>query len=168
MTTTWIAGIIARDLDALRRELGAYPDESDLWRVFPGISNSAGTLALHIAGNLQHFFGAVLGGSGYVRDREAEFRRRNVSRRELLAQVDAAAEAVRSGLAGTSDADLTRDYPIGVGGVRFATGDFLVHCAAHLTYHLGQIDYHRRLVTGQSGQIRALAVPELPSARQAG
>jgi uncharacterized damage-inducible protein DinB len=168
VTTTWISGIITRDLDALRRELASYPDESDLWRILPGISNSAGTLTLHLAGNLQHFFGAVLGGSGYVRNREAEFQRRAVPRHELLAQVDAAAEAVRIGLSRITDADLSRDYPTIVAGTRLLTGDFLIHCAAHLTYHLGQIDYHRRMVTGQPGRIRALAIPELPSARPAG
>src|SRR4029077_19219374 len=87
-TTTWISAIMARDLRALRRELEAYADERDIWRIQPGISNSAGNLALHLTGNLQYFIGTVLGGTGYVRDRDAEFNRRDVSRAELLRQVD--------------------------------------------------------------------------------
>src|SRR5438067_3683862 len=80
MLTSWIGGILARDLRALRREIEAYPNERDLWQVQPGITNSAGNLALHLAGNLQYFVGAVLGGTGYVRDRDAEFKRRDVPR----------------------------------------------------------------------------------------
>ena len=74
----WIAGILARDLRALRREIESFGDESDVWRVPPGISNSAGTLALHLAGNIQYYIGTVLGGTGYLRDRDAEFALRDV------------------------------------------------------------------------------------------
>src|SRR5205809_5892030 len=88
MLTSWIGGILARDLRALRREIEAYPNERDLWRVQPGISNSAGNLALHLAGNLQYFLGAVLGETGDVRDRDAEFPRRDVPRVQVLRGVD--------------------------------------------------------------------------------
>src|SRR6266542_1400676 len=132
-TTNWISVMMARDLRALRRELEAYPDERDIWRVQPGISNSAGNLALHLAGNLQHFIGTVLSGTAYARDRDAEFNRRDVPRAELLR---------------VSDADLSKTFPQPVGGVTLATGDFLMHLAAHFTWHLGQVDYHRRFFTG--------------------
>src|SRR5437764_673264 len=92
--STWIAGILVRDLRALRREVEAFADERDLWRVPPGIGNSAGTLALHLAGNIRHYIGAVLGGTGYVRDRDAEFALRDVPRTDLLADIDAALVAV--------------------------------------------------------------------------
>src|SRR2546428_12899647 len=98
MLTTWIAAILRRDLGALRREIEAYADERDIWRVAPGISNCAGTLALHLAGNIQCFVGAVLGGTGYVRDRDAEFARRDVPRAELLRDIDAAIAAEASGI----------------------------------------------------------------------
>jgi uncharacterized damage-inducible protein DinB len=163
---TSLRGILARDLRALRRELEAYPDERDIWRVAPGITNSAGTLALHLAGNLQSFIGAVLGGSGYVRDREAEFARRDVPRAELLREIDAARAAVAQGLERLSEPDLARPYPQPLGAHTVTTGDFLIHLAVHLTYHLGQVDYHRRLLTGQdaAAPIRAVAVTELSSA----
>jgi len=148
MLTTWIAAILRRDLGALRREIEAYADERDIWRVAPGISNCAGTLALHLAGNIQFFVGAVLGGTGYVRDRDAEFARRDVPRAELLREIDAALAAVERGFAVT-------------------TGDFLLHLVDHLTYHLGQVDYHRRLLTGQAGQIRAVALGEIATAAPA-
>jgi len=161
--TTALAGVIARDLRALRRELEAYPDERDLWRVVPGIANSGGTLALHLAGNFKHFVGAVLGATGYVRDRGAEFSRRDVPRSELLREIDEALAAVQRTLAQLGDDTLAPPFPQAVGGVTVTTGDFLLHLATHLTYHLGQVDYHRRMVTGQAGQIRAVAVDELGS-----
>ena len=168
MMTTALAGVIARDLRALRRELEAYPDERDLWRLVPGIANSGGTLALHLAGNFEHFVGAVLGATGYVRDRGAEFARRDVPRGELLREVDETLAVVQRTLAQLGDDTLARPFPQAVGGVTVTTGDFLLHLATHLTYHLGQVDYHRRMVTGRTEQVGAVAVGELPSARRAG
>ena len=165
MITTWMAGALARDLRALRRELEAYPDERDLWRTAPGIANSAGTLALHLTGNLQYFFGTVLGGTGYVRDRDAEFNRRDVPRAELLREIDAALTAVEGTLARLPDEALAKPFPQPVGGVTLATGYFLLHLCVHFGWHLGQLDYHRRLVPGQAGQIRALLPAELASAQ---
>ena len=166
MTTQWIQAIMARDLRGLRRELEAYGDERDVWRVPPGAGNSAGNLALHLTGNIQHFIGTVLGGSRYVRNRDAEFNRRDVPRAELLREVDAAVASLDA-LSRVSDADLAKPYPQAVGGVTLATGDFLIHLAAHFTWHLGQMDYHRRLITGQPGQVRAVPVTELASAQAA-
>jgi uncharacterized damage-inducible protein DinB len=160
MTTTWIGAILARDLRALRRELEAYANERDVWRVEPGISNSAGNLALHLAGNIQYFIGRVLGGSGYERNREAEFGRRDVSKAELLHEVDAAIAAVAL-LSRVPDARLAQPFPEPVAGVTLATGDFLIHLAVHLTYHLGQVDYHRRIITHEGKTVGALAVGEL-------
>lgn len=168
MIVTWLRGTLVRDLRALRREIEAYPEERDIWRVQPGISNSGGTLALHLAGNLRYFVGAVLGGTGYARDRDAEFNRRDAPRAELLAEIDAALAAVDAGLTRATEPDLARPYPHPIAGHTVTTGDFLVHLVAHFTYHLGQVDYHRRLLTGQAGQIRAVAVPELASATPAG
>jgi uncharacterized damage-inducible protein DinB len=166
MGPEWFAGVITRDLKAVRRELEGYSDESDIWRLPPGIANSAGTLALHLAGNLQHFIGGVLGGTGYRRDRAAEFSRRDVARAELLAQIEAAMVAVEQGLAQVSDGALAAEYPERVGGHTVTTGEWLVHLVAHLGYHLGQVDYHRRLVTGRGETVGALAIPELLTARR--
>ncbi len=164
MTTEWIAGILTRDLATLKRELDAYPDDAGPWRAVPGVTNTAGTLALHLAGNLRHFVGAQLGGSGYVRDRDAEFGRRDVPRAELGAIVDAAIAEVGKALDRVTDADLAKPYPLPIANVRLVTGDFLLHLVAHFAYHLGQVDYHRRAVTGQPGAIGAMAPGQLRSA----
>ncbi|OLC98101.1 MAG: hypothetical protein AUG10_02840 [Gemmatimonadetes bacterium 13_1_20CM_2_70_10] len=165
-SASWVAGILARDLRALRREVEAYADERDLWRQAPGVVNPGGNLALHCAGSLQHFIGGVLGGSGYVRNRDAEFGQREVPRTELLADIDAAIAAVRRGLERVSPQQWEAQYPLPVGGVTLTTGEFMVHLAVHLGYHLGQVDYHRRLVTGDGKTVGAMPPAELSTARK--
>ena len=160
-----LAGMLDRDLRALRREVEAYPDDQSLWREIPGMPNVGGTLVLHLTGNLQHYMGAQLGRSGYVRNRPAEFTRRNVPRAELLREIEAARAAVQSGLAVVSSEALAADYPEVIAGSRVATGDYLVHLASHFAYHLGQLDYHRRAVTGENRGVDAMRPNELSSAR---
>jgi len=163
-----LATILDRDLATLRREVEAYPNEDDLWQVVPGMANSGGTLALHIAGNLQHFIGRHLGETGYVRNRPAEFARRNVPRAELVREIEAARTAVKTGLSRITPSKLLADYPEQVADVTVATGQYLVHLATHLTYHLGQLDCHRRIVTGNSEGVGAVRPAELSSARATG
>lgn len=146
----------------MRRSVEAYPDDASLWAERPGLPNAAGTLVLHLAGNVQHYLGAVLGRSGYVRQRDAEFARRDAPRAELLAELDAAMQAVTLGLGAVEDDALLAPYPERIAGRTVAVGDFLVHLAAHAAYHLGQLDYHRRVVTGDGRPVGALAVGELP------
>jgi hypothetical protein len=168
MLTSAIGSILSRDLDALRREVEAYPEGDGLWRTLPGVANSGGTLALHLAGNLQHYLGAHLAGTGYVRDRPAEFARRDVPRADLLREIEAARAAVTTALARLSPAQLTAEYPEAIAGAKVTTGEYLVHLTTHFTYHLGQLDYHRRMVTGSSAVVGAVRPTELSSARPAG
>jgi hypothetical protein len=163
-----VGSILDRDLNALRREIEAYSDEADLWRTVPGIINPAGTLVLHLAGNLQHFIGAQLGGTHYVRDRAAEFARRDVPRTELLREIEAARAAVKVGLATLSPAQLVGEFPEPVAGMRLATGEYLVHLATHVAYHLGQVDFHRRVLTGSATPVGAMRPNELSSAQPSG
>jgi hypothetical protein len=155
-----LATLIRRDLTALRDQLAAYPDNETLWKTPPGISNSGGTLALHLAGNLEHFFGAVLAKTGYVRKREEEFSRRDVSARVVIRFVDEAEQAVVSGLKVIQGQGPEHPYPMEIGGGRLSNRLFLSHLATHLAYHLGQIDYHRRLATGQNQTVKALTIPD--------
>jgi uncharacterized damage-inducible protein DinB len=163
MMTESIRTIFLRELRALRREIEAYPNEKDIWEVPAGIGNSAGTLALHLAGNLQHFLGARLGRTNYVRNRDAEFSRRGVSRTAILEEIDAADIAITRGFERLTDLDLAQPYPEKISGTTLTTGEWLVHLVAHLGYHLGQIDYHRRLVTGDPRTVDVISVKELPS-----
>lgn len=138
-----------RDLEKLRSEIEQYADESDLWKISDGITNSAGNLCLHLVGNLKHFLGAVLGRSGYVRDRDAEFADKGTSKETMLAEIDETLDVVRSTLAALTESDLDKPYPLEVFGHPMTTGYFLTHLTTHLSYHLGQINYHRRFLASK-------------------
>lgn len=167
MLVAAVAAILDRDLGAVARQVEAYADEQDLWRLPPGLPNCGGTLALHLAGNIQHYLGARLGDTGYLRNRPAEFSARDLPRSALLREIAAAREAVRAAAARVDAERLTDDFPETVGGVRIPTGHYLIHLVAHFAYHLGQLDYHRRLVTGDGRGVGAIRVADLPSVRPA-
>ena len=150
MTTEFLRDVLLKDLAAVRNEMHAYSREEDLWVCPTGISNSGGTLVLHVTGNLRHFIGSVLGGIAYVRDRETEFTDLHVPRVELETRIDRAQEAVESALENLDDDQLSQEYPLDIDGVRISTGMFLVRLVSHLAYHLGQINCHRRVVTAKS------------------
>lgn len=156
-----LCAVLIRDLRTLTRELDAYVDEALLWEQPAPLKNSAGMLALHLIGNTRHFIGAVLGESGYVRDREFEFSGTPVPRSELQAGIVSAIAEIQTTLARLSDEELDSVYPIEVGKTRLNVQQFLVHLAVHFGYHLGQIDYHRRIVTGNGAGLGAQAIPEL-------
>jgi hypothetical protein len=156
---------ICRELRALERELAAYQTDEQVWLLPPGLPNSGGTLALHAAGNLLHFIGAVLGGTSYVRDRDAEFSRRDVPRSELIDGLRQAGDVVKTTLGALDPARLEAPYPLPVLNRRLNTGDFMMHLATHLAYHTGQVDFHRRIVTGDVTGVGAVSPTELSTAR---
>lgn len=160
-----VCAILDRDLQALAREVQAYPDDASLWQLPEGVLNSTGTLVLHLTGNIQHYVGARLGGTGYVRDRAAEFAARDVPRATLLRQIEAASAAVRVAADKLDDDTLRADFPEVVAGMRVAVGEYLIHLVSHFDYHLGQVDYHRRMVTRDSGGVDAVRTAELSTAR---
>jgi hypothetical protein len=143
-----LATLYARDLTRLRQQVDAFPDTDSLWQVRPGIVNAAGTLVLHLEGNLREYIGRQLGRRAYVRDRAVEFATRGVERAELSRRAAALGTEVPSVLAELTDADLDATFPEDVLGMPMSSRQFLVHLSGHLNYHLGQIDYVRRIVTG--------------------
>ncbi len=153
--------LISRELDALAREIRLYPDDGSPWTIVPGCPNSGGNLTLHLVGNLRHFIGAGLGKTGYVRNRDAEFGTRGgVSRDELLTLIDQANVDVAATFAKLEPSVLTELY-VAPGDRKIETGLFLMHLAVHLGYHLGQIDYHRRTVTGNAASAETLPIQPL-------
>ena len=153
--------VMLRELRALDREIAAYPDDSSLWQTPRGISNSAGNLALHMAGNLRHFIGHVLGGTAYVRDRNAEFGAKDLSREELRAIIAEAIADLDGAFDRITDEQLASEFPMPIMEHRFRASDFLMHLAVHLSYHLGQVDYHRRLLTGSAATVGTVDPREL-------
>lgn len=139
--------IYERDLNKVIEEIRLYQTEEDLWRVDPGISNSGGNLALHLIGNINHFFGALLGGTGYKRERDLEFSQKQVSRAEIIEGLENSVQVLRETLENLPEEDLHRDYPQEFGGGPQKTIFVIVHLLSHLNYHLGQINYHRRFLS---------------------
>ncbi len=146
MYTKTLMAIFKRDLNALKIEIKAYKNEKSLWILKDGISNSAGNLCLHLIGNLNHFIGAELGNTGYVRQRELEFSLKDIPRSELIKQIDDVTKVVVSTLNLLTEADLQKEYSRRVFEEKMTTEFFLAHLTTHLAYHLGQINYHRRLI----------------------
>lgn len=139
--------IFKRDLNQLAKEINSYKKESDLWLLPGGISNTGGNLCLHLVGNLQHFIGNVLGDSDYQRNRKAEFEDKNVLVTSLLLEIETTKNVVDQTLSMLTNKELEANYPIEVFGKSMSTTFFLIHLSGHLTYHLGQINYHRRLLS---------------------
>jgi hypothetical protein len=137
--------IFIRDLKKLREEVLSYKSEDDLFSIATGISNSGGNLAMHLTGNLRHFIGAVLGHTGYVRNREEEFSGR-FSSDKIVADIEESMAILQKVLGKISPEALDTIYPEIVGGNEIKTELFLYHLLGHLNYHLGQINYHRRLI----------------------
>lgn len=144
--TRSIEELLVRDLQKLASELSLYSEEASIWKVAPGITNSAGNLSLHLCGNLRHFIGSILGKNDYQRNREYEFAARGLSRAQLLGEIEDAIHSIRATLPKITAADLEASYPVDVFGKPMSTGHFLIHLSAHLGYHLGQVNYHRRLI----------------------
>lgn len=141
-----IAKLIERDLKKLTDEISQYPDEASLWVTPPGVKNSGGNLCLHLCGNLQHYFGAVLGKTGYIRNRDTEFSATGISKSELLSELEHTRNAVSQTLENLKPSLLLTAYPEKVFDYPMTCMHFFTHLTAHLGYHLGQINYHRRLL----------------------
>ncbi len=156
-----LKAIYLREVATLQRELDLYPDEASVWKELPGLPNSAGNLILHLAGSLQHFFGAMLGDTGYVRDRDAEFTKRAVSRTDLRKELEAARAGVNAGFANVTEARLRQPFPAKFADTELSTQLTLLQFLSHLAYHLGQLDYHRRVVTGNSASANAVTASDL-------
>ena len=138
--------LFTRDLGKLRSEIELYKEEENIWKIEQNISNSAGNLCLHLVGNLNTYIGKEIGKSNYVRNRELEFSLKNVPRKELLRKIDDTIDVVGKSLEGLDKNTLENEYPVLVFDKKTSTEYLLIHLATHLTYHLGQINYHRRLI----------------------
>jgi uncharacterized damage-inducible protein DinB len=146
MVIKTLQSLFARDLNRLKKEIELYQDESNIWKVEKNIANSAGNLCLHLIGNLNTYIGKEIGKTDYVRNREQEFLLKNVPRIELLDKIDETIQVVNQSLGKLSENMLQDEYPILVFEEKTSTEYLLIHLATHLAYHLGQINYHRRLI----------------------
>jgi uncharacterized damage-inducible protein DinB len=157
MITPVLIELFDKDLTRLAEEIKLYTEDAELWQVKEGTKNSGGNLCLHLTGNLQHFIGAVLGETGYVRNRNAEFSLKNISRMKLLERIEDTRTVVKDTLEQLSKKELEKMYPQQVLDEPVTTEMFLVYLINHLNYHLGQINYHRRM---QPVQVQVVAEQE--------
>lgn len=146
MITQVLNTVFKKELLKLKTEIESYKQESNLWRIEKNIANSGGNLCLHLIGNLNTYIGATLGQSGYVRNRDAEFSLKNIPRQELIQKIEDTIRMIDSVLPKIKPDQLEKEYPMIVLKEPTSTEYFLAHLATHLTYHLGQINYHRRLI----------------------
>jgi hypothetical protein len=142
-----LAKLFTRDLTRLVQELRAFPDDETLWRHAPGVKNSAGNLVLHLEGNLREYIGRQLGQVSYTRVRDREFSATGLSRQEMIERMEQVKELVASVVSALSDRDLDAVYPERVLEAPLSARDFLIHLHGHINFHLGQIDYLRRILT---------------------
>lgn len=138
--------IYKRDLDKLKNEIQSFQLEENLWKTTGSVINPAGNLSLHLIGNLNHYIGHHLGNTGYVRDRDSEFSTKNIPAEKLIADIDDVSEVVEQTLRNLSQIDLNAPYPEEVLGYETKTSFMLMHLSSHLSYHLGQINYIRRIL----------------------
>ena len=146
MLVNILKDLFRRDLNKLKTEIEMYVDEAKLWRVEKDIANSAGNLCLHLVGNLNTYIGAELGGTNYVRNRPLEFSSRDVPQSTLIQTIEETITVVENSLSNLTDEELKKEYPLLIFEKKTSTEFLLVHLAMHLSYHLGQINYHRRLL----------------------
>ena len=146
MLTQSLKTLFHRELNKLKQEIELYKEENKLWTIDKAIANSGGNLCLHLIGNLNTYIGKELGHTGYIRNRDLEFSQKDIPRDELLTKIDETILVVEKTLDTVTNQQLEEEYPTVVFAEKMTTGFFLIHLLAHLTYHLGQINYHRRLL----------------------
>ena len=141
------AQLFDRDIRRLYKEMESYTSEELIWQKAEGISNAGGNLCLHVMGNLNEYIGRILGGNPYERDRPLEFSATNIPQKELLMRIEATREIIVETLENLDFEQLNEIYPENVLGYDMTVSYFLIHLEGHLNYHLGQINYHRRILT---------------------
>lgn len=141
-----LAEFYERDLLKLIDEVNSFKHEEHLWNTDGSVKNSCGNLAMHIIGGLNHFIGATLAHSGYVRNRDGEFSRKGVGRAELIRQLEALIPLINQTISALSPEEMEAEFPIYFDKPKTSIGYVLTQLLLHLNYHLGQVNYLRRIV----------------------
>ena len=141
-----ITTFFERDLDKLKEEINLFKNEDDIWKIKQGITNPAGNLVTHLLGNLNHFIGKTLGHTDYVRKRDEEFSVKNIPREKLISDINSLKETIKNTLSYLSEEDLKKEFPVKIQEQTFTTQNMLIYLLAHFNYHLGQVNYLRRML----------------------
>jgi hypothetical protein len=146
MLNNILAEFYERDLRKMIEEVNLFNNEENLWKIEGSVKNSCGNLVLHIIGGLNHFVGATLAHTGYIRDRDQEFVRKGVERKELVAQLEALIPMINKTVSALTPEDMEAEFPIFFDKPKTSVSYVLVRLLAHLDYHLGQVNYLRRIL----------------------
>jgi len=146
MLNTILADLYERDLRKMIEEVNLFKDEENLWRTQGSVKNSCGNLVLHITGGLNHYFGATLAHTGYIRDRDQEFSKKGVKREELVAQLEQVIPVMNETLSALTTEQIEADFPIFFDKPNTSVSYVAIRMLAHLGYHLGQVNYLRRVL----------------------
>lgn len=146
MLISTLKALFKRDLEKLKEEILLYKNEKNIWLTDKAILNSAGNLCLHLTGNLNAYIGAEFGNTGYIRNRPEEFSLKDVPKKELIDKIEQTIQIVENTLDIITESQLQAEYPQETSLGKVSTGYFFIHLAMHLSYHLGQVNYHRRLL----------------------
>ncbi len=142
-----LAALFRRDLSRLIQQIEAFPSDQALWQTIPGVSNSAGNLALHVEGNLREYIGRQLGQLPYSRERPLEFSLKGIGRAELSARLAELRRIIPPIIEALSSQQMEMEYPEVVLDAAMPTQQFLMHLYGHLNWHRGQIYYLRCALT---------------------
>jgi hypothetical protein len=145
MLNSVLANFYERDIRKLIEEINLFKDEENLWKTGGSIRNSSGNLVMHIIGGLNHLIGATLAQTGYIRNRDQEFMIKGVARKELVDQLEKLISMINRTLNGLTEKDMETDYPIFFDKPKTSVSYVLIQLLAHLNYHLGQVNYLRRV-----------------------
>lgn len=146
MVVNILKTLFNRDLTKLKSEIELYENENKIWFVEKGITNSAGNLTLHLIGNLNTYIGAEIGKTNYIRNRALEFSQKDIPKKELIKSIEETIIMIENALDKVTEEDLKKEYPVLVFDTKTSTEYLLIHLSTHLAYHLGQINYHRRMI----------------------
>jgi len=149
MIITALKEVFKRDLLKLKKEIQLYKDDAILWQVENSIKNSGGNLCLHLIGNLKTFIGNGISEIGYERKRDFEFSGKFVDREKLYTEIDETIEIVDRGLSQITKEQIDGDFPMLIWEEKTGMTFTLIHLHGHLNYHLGQINYHRRILENE-------------------
>lgn len=134
-----------RDLERLESELTLIAGDN-LWETVPGVVNSVGILTQHIVGNLNHFVGTALGNTDYIRNRDREFTQTGITSDKLISDVNDTSDMIDCVLGNLEEGELANPYPMDI-PMDYSIYKFLLHLYGHLNYHLGQVNYLRRILS---------------------
>lgn len=146
MKTKELSNLFEKGFEGLKHEIALYRKEEDLWITCCNVNNSAGNLAIHICGSINHFVNHGIGNTPYKRDRNVEFSQKDLSQKQILQTIEKTKANTLKTIKNINPKKLEENFPLESPFGEISSSAAIVILLGHLQYHLGQISYHRRLL----------------------